>query len=498
MAGSSVELKDKAIEQPEATMKPVDYKVPIPEPFDGNRTKLKSFLLKCDLYMGFNGYKFVNETDRILWVTTLLKGPAFDWMEPHVTDYIDNKGPNGELVEDNMFDETLTIFRSFKGFKKRISRVFGDIDQERNSERFLENLKQRGSAATYTAEFQQHSGRTDWDDTALRWKYYQGLKDAVKDEIARSDRPTTLQGLIELAIKIDNRNYERRLEKSGQKASWSNSKKPKRNNNWPQPMELDATQKPSQTKDTKKDRQYKERLCFNCNKPGHIARNCQQKREKGKQLNATHSINMVSKNEFNWNVDSEDREDYQDVTTDLEERELPEITFKDCEEWLHTTCFKDQIPNVIKQVYLTITLQKKDIPAPPQDEGWNPIEWTRQIKEMRKREDYDESLEPRGSVYMEAEAAKWYDDKLTYYSTLDKEPRDASTTQLEQRYKERTARLLELSEFKDTDIHETGTPIRELQLQDERLEWISLGYSLEKADEFIESDARLRIEMSKN
>lgn len=124
-----------------------------------------------------------------MWTVTLLKGPAFDWMEAHVTDYMENKGQKGKLVEDDMFDETLTIFKTWDGFKRRISRVFGDIDQERTSERFIQNLRQRGSAATYTAEFQQHSGKTDWDNTALKAQYYWGLKDHVKDEIARSERP---------------------------------------------------------------------------------------------------------------------------------------------------------------------------------------------------------------------------------------------------------------------------------------------------------------------
>ena len=105
-------------------------------------------------------------------------------MEAHVTDYMENKGPNGELMKDDMFEETLTIFRTWAGFKQRISRVFGDIDQERTSERFILALKQRGSTATYTSEFQQHLGKTDIDDTGLKLLYYQGLKDHVKDEIA--------------------------------------------------------------------------------------------------------------------------------------------------------------------------------------------------------------------------------------------------------------------------------------------------------------------------
>jgi hypothetical protein len=51
------------------------------------------------------------------------------------------------------------------------------------------------------------------------------LKDNVKDEIARQDRPTKLKEMYELAIKIDGRIYERQLEKKGKSfAPYANSK----------------------------------------------------------------------------------------------------------------------------------------------------------------------------------------------------------------------------------------------------------------------------------
>ena len=79
MAGDSVVgTKGKAVELPAHDIKPIDYKVPQPEPFGGDRTKLKGFLVKCKLYFGYNHHKFKNEMDQVLWVVTLLKGPAFD------------------------------------------------------------------------------------------------------------------------------------------------------------------------------------------------------------------------------------------------------------------------------------------------------------------------------------------------------------------------------------------------------------------------------------
>ena len=39
--------------------------------------------------------------------------------------------------------------------------------------------------------------------------YYRGLKDEVKDELYKEDRPATLSVYIVMAVKIDNRQFER-------------------------------------------------------------------------------------------------------------------------------------------------------------------------------------------------------------------------------------------------------------------------------------------------
>lgn len=64
-------------------------------------------------------------------------------------------------------------------------------------------------------------------------------------------------------------------------------------------MELDATFKNNRpqggTRDPRKERQFRDKLCFNCDKPGHMARDCKQPKKnqerrfkgKGQELNAT-------------------------------------------------------------------------------------------------------------------------------------------------------------------------------------------------------------------
>ena len=113
-------------------------------------------------------------------------------------------------------------------------------------------------------------------------QFYKGLKDGVKDDVARVNQPSQLQSMITLAIQIDDRQYERELEKKGtynfgKKDRYQKS--PKKDQYGMVPMELDATEKCNQSprKETRK--------CYNCGKISHLAKACRGK----KQANATQS-----------------------------------------------------------------------------------------------------------------------------------------------------------------------------------------------------------------
>ena len=191
------------------TEKPI--KVPLPDLFHGDHAKLKQFLMQVDLYIAFNQKKFKTDHSKAMWTSSFLKGTAFNWIETYIEDHLKNYSSNDDLRNE----ETRKLFDDFEAYKACLEMMFGDIEQERTAERVLFQLKQRSSAAQYQAEFQQYAARTDWDEAALKAQFYRGLKDAVKDELSRMERPETLAKLIEIAVKIDNRNYERTLERKG-------------------------------------------------------------------------------------------------------------------------------------------------------------------------------------------------------------------------------------------------------------------------------------------
>ncbi|KAH7402984.1 hypothetical protein BKA64DRAFT_668095 [Cadophora sp. MPI-SDFR-AT-0126] len=55
-----------------------DIKVPIPDTFDGNRNKYRYWMVQVDMYTGFYTGRFTSETEKVLWVITLLRGSAWD------------------------------------------------------------------------------------------------------------------------------------------------------------------------------------------------------------------------------------------------------------------------------------------------------------------------------------------------------------------------------------------------------------------------------------
>ena len=113
-------------------------------------------------------------------------------------------------------------------------------------------------------------------------QFYKRLKDRVKDNVAQVNRPSQLQSMIILAIRINDRQYERELERKGtynfgKKDRYQKS--PKKNQYGMVPMELNATEKRNQSP------QKETRKCYNCGKIGHLAKACRGK----KQANATQS-----------------------------------------------------------------------------------------------------------------------------------------------------------------------------------------------------------------
>lgn len=255
------------------TIEKPSNKISKPEPFSGEKGNVQAFLTQLRSYFHVNKTIFAKEGDKTLFAGGLLTGRAAEWFEPTLRDYLSK-----EEVEQRA--ETKQMFNGFAKFAEQLRITFGNPDEQRTAERQLLRLRQTGSAGWYAAEFKQIAAKLDWGEQALIVQFYQGLKDYVKDDLTREERPDEIAKFMELAIRIDNRNFERRQERKGygggwqQRANHGQKMRPRStaHGHHAGPMELDAAQR-EKTKKPKGN-------CFNCGKAGHFANKCRAPKKK--------------------------------------------------------------------------------------------------------------------------------------------------------------------------------------------------------------------------
>lgn len=272
------------------------FKVASPDLYYGDRKKLRQFIQQVKLNFLFHPESVNTEEKKVVYASTYLRGAAFDWFEPYLVDFLNNP-------ESRRTPRTQEIFQRFHSFQLAIEQVYGDVDTVKEATRDLQGLRQQGSVADYTSKFHQLASRLNWDQTALTATFYKGLKDAIKDELARLDQPDELMPLIEIATKIDNRMWERRQEKGkgGNFTPYNRYQantyrtKPRTPGYYPpgrdMPMDLDATKrrfrkqgKGQKISNEQRQERFKKNLCLYCGKPGHRAKECKASKQ---QLSAT-------------------------------------------------------------------------------------------------------------------------------------------------------------------------------------------------------------------
>lgn len=122
-----------------------------------------------ELYYRFNQAQFNSHVDRTLFACAFFRGKAFRGVGPHFMDY--QEKPH----------------RGSTGANQQV--VF--------------QLSARSFVAA--PDFQRLASSTGWIRAALPTRFYRGLRDDVKDEIARTDRPTGPQSTMHRAVIIGNR-----------------------------------------------------------------------------------------------------------------------------------------------------------------------------------------------------------------------------------------------------------------------------------------------------
>ena len=269
-----------------------------PDTFDGSDPrKLQPFLLQCILYFRSNRSTYSTGTAKVNFALSFLRDTALQWFEPALLEY--------DVVEPWM--------NSWEEFILELKINFGSIDPIGDAEADLDNIAMRENQKIlkYNVEFNKLSARVRWGDSALRYKYYKGLPDRIKDVLAQNDKPRTLAELKGIAQSIDARYWERNREKTrnekssaktsdsskkaSQPSSSSNDKKSSSKDDNKASSSKTSSDKPAVSDKIGKDgkltkverqRRFDNNLCMFCGGVGHRAKDCPKSSKTTPQVKA--------------------------------------------------------------------------------------------------------------------------------------------------------------------------------------------------------------------
>jgi len=108
-----------------------------PEPFEGEKTKFKTFLAQCELKFRTEGNRFDDDEKKTGYASSLLRGVAWNWVET----FLNQEGG---------------INLTWEELKTNMKHAFGQVDAEKIAfDKFQKIQQGNRTVATYWAEFQR-------------------------------------------------------------------------------------------------------------------------------------------------------------------------------------------------------------------------------------------------------------------------------------------------------------------------------------------------------
>ena len=168
-----------------------EFRPSLPERFSGNQKECKGFLFQCRLLFEHSPGSFPNDRKKISFILSQLTGWALEWAEAR-------------------FSSESSFSCTFSEFISEFSQVFNHDSYKTIDSRALLNLKQGNSTvAEFSIDFRVKAAASGWNECALKSAYFKALNDNIKDELATIDEPASLEDLIRLTIRLDNRLWTR-------------------------------------------------------------------------------------------------------------------------------------------------------------------------------------------------------------------------------------------------------------------------------------------------
>ncbi|KAG1967775.1 retrotransposable element [Pimephales promelas] len=233
-------------------------RLPVPEAYSGEPSFCRAFLNRCSMHFALQPRTFSNEQTKVAFVLTLLTGRAALW---------------GTAVWENQNP----CCASFQDLSNEMKKVFDRSVSGREAARTLAELRQgRRSVSEFSIEFRTLAAECGWNEEAQWDMFLHGLADHVQKEIYALDLPTTLNGLIDLALRVDARlsRVERRTtstrtfgEMDVQRSSGRDVVSPVNDH---EPMQVGRARLSRE----ERERRRSQGLCLYCGGTGHYAYSC--------------------------------------------------------------------------------------------------------------------------------------------------------------------------------------------------------------------------------
>jgi hypothetical protein len=275
-------------------------KVPSPDEFKGEQAQGREFIRALRMYFIHPRIapSFPDGESQVCYALTKLKEGGQRWATP-IADAFLNGNPLPQICTD------------WGTFEDSFGMTFFNPHEEQDNETKWHDLKHVTSVAQYIIEFRDLMSRLGFNEAGMepanRLTFLKGLKPRVQAEMHKMGVPVSLQGCMEMALRIDTAQYlsfkatqgtgftSPRIQKpaSGRSAMPGTKSASTSTGGAQQPMytygrspppgqapafkqEPVAGARPRITPE-ERDRRARERLCFYCTQPGHTARTCPHK-----------------------------------------------------------------------------------------------------------------------------------------------------------------------------------------------------------------------------
>ena len=233
-------------------------KAPNPEKFSGKMTEAKNFVATCRDIFVLQPSRFPDEKTKIIYVGTNLIGNALTWYRNVRTEH--ERTPNPGLSNVESFFQLLLD-------------TFEDPNAINNARDQLSRIKQgKESCLNYSTRFRNMAVETGYNEVAKVALFRNGLNNDLKDALANvQSLPEKFEDFVKLAITMDNRQYQRRIEHQRSKPRSF------------EPMQLDNItvnqlnnpKAPLSTEE--RNMRMKNGLCLYCGERGHLVKQCPRK-----------------------------------------------------------------------------------------------------------------------------------------------------------------------------------------------------------------------------